>query len=617
MSISEMRNTTTGKVVGFLAALALVMSLAFGATFVPAQAQSDDDLQEQINDLLALIAQLQAQLAGTSTDSGDFSYVFTRDLTNGSTGEDVMKLQQYLNRNAATQVAAVGVAGGPGSETSYYGPATAAAVSKYQVANAASILTPLGLTSGTGYFGASTRAHMNAAIAAGDTGTPGTPGTPGDSGDLQGGEADLSFDVEASDENLILGRDNQLAFVLEVEADEDGGDAQISRMDLEFDLNVGASSVYRHIEGVTLEVDGDELAYLRTDRRGDWRGDDNNVLRFSGLDLVVRSGDVEEIDVIVDLSDRTGLSAITLATHEYRYADSTGLVLIDTNTSTEVANVSTAPAFTIEYSENDDTPDNYTLNLNEKAHTGQTLVIVDAEITDGTEGWIDTATVVFSGNLDENIFRSLELYLDGKRVATEDVVTATTNTVTFELDDDFAVEDEDEFEVEVRANFRKVAATTGVQPNVTSIVLIGEDEDGNVINGTSGTANTASYAAQVVAVTGNITVADSNFTRTLPVGSSTTGTVKFDLEITNNSGVALEFANTDFEIVGLTGLTWVSPTTDVAVGNGATVTTSVEFTYTGVAAGGADDISITLENLNDGATPAVEYPVFYSVKGVK
>ena len=88
------------------------------------------------------------------------SYTFTRTLKIGSTGPDVKALQQLLNTDPATQVATKGP-GSPGLESTYYGPATASAVSKFQLEYKAEILTPLGLTKPTGTVGASTIKELN------------------------------------------------------------------------------------------------------------------------------------------------------------------------------------------------------------------------------------------------------------------------------------------------------------------------------------------------------------------------------------------------------------------------------------------------------------------------
>jgi hypothetical protein len=57
---------------------------------------------------------------------------FTRSLVAGLTGPDVQALQRWLNQDPATQVAASG-AGAPGTETDYFGPATRAAVIRFQL----------------------------------------------------------------------------------------------------------------------------------------------------------------------------------------------------------------------------------------------------------------------------------------------------------------------------------------------------------------------------------------------------------------------------------------------------------------------------------------------------
>jgi peptidoglycan hydrolase-like protein with peptidoglycan-binding domain len=77
----------------------------------------------------------------------------TRNLSLGVSGEDVKCLQRYLNWSGYT-VSTTG-AGSPGSESIYFGTKTADAVKRWQDAHASSVLTPVGMTSGSGYWGQS------------------------------------------------------------------------------------------------------------------------------------------------------------------------------------------------------------------------------------------------------------------------------------------------------------------------------------------------------------------------------------------------------------------------------------------------------------------------------
>jgi len=94
-----------------------------------------------------------------STSSRTLLYTFARTLRSRSSGEDVRELQKFLN--AEGFVVAMRGIGSSGSEGTFFGPLTYNALIKFQEAHAKEILTPLGLTKGTGIFSIATRTFVN------------------------------------------------------------------------------------------------------------------------------------------------------------------------------------------------------------------------------------------------------------------------------------------------------------------------------------------------------------------------------------------------------------------------------------------------------------------------
>jgi len=331
--------TLTKDIAAKLAVAFVAVAMVFSAFAPSAKAaeQSAEDLQKMINDLLAQVAGLQSQVGqgGTSVASGVCPYTWTRDLSSGAKGADVMKLQQFLNADADTRVAAEG-AGSVGAETEFYGPATAAAVSKLQVKYRADILSPAALVNPTGYFGPSSRAKANALCATAPVMDDTTGSTTDDEDTTDedktlSGEADLdTYEADDADDDTIdEGSDD--APVAVFTAKFDNGDASISRLDVAF-VAAGAQP-WKAFETVSLWVDGDKVAEADASSKNDYLGDEaDGVIRFSGLDIVAMEDEDLEITVAVTVQnglDADELAVWTVTTESLRFFDADGVATTD------------------------------------------------------------------------------------------------------------------------------------------------------------------------------------------------------------------------------------------------------------------------------------------------
>ncbi len=534
------------------AAVAFVAVAMIFSMFAPsAKAQSTEDLQAQINTLLAQIAALSAQTGqgGQSVASGVCPYTWTRDLNVGATGGDVMKLQQFLNANADTRVAATG-AGSVGAETEYYGPATAAAVSKMQVMYRADILTPAGLVNPTGYFGPSTRAKANSVCA-----TPVV--TPGDDSDDEEAtddeeEEDMDLSGEASLNNMEIdsASDDELeegaedAEVAEVTVEFENGDASISRLDVTIgdQATSNRADVWDVLDTVSLWVDGEMVADMDASDEDEYLDTDGatGTIRFSGLDIVAMED--EEVEIVIAATIQGSVDSDDQGTFEVvvenlRFFDADGVS--DTIDSGE--DFGTAVTFSVEEAGSEDElivktstsdPESATLQVEDDSKSDfMTVFVFDLDTDDSVNDielnevkvtvLVPTATSTYDLLVDD-----AELVIDG--VTIDDVVVTDGGTdtavLTFDVDGDVTIEAGDRVSAELNLRFKALRGEfegATVQAQVTSgqaeaIEAEGADDLDNVgstqlsgaATGDVHTLRTTGIAVELDSVDSSVTTSD-------------------------------------------------------------------------------------------------------------
>ncbi|MBI2097512.1 MAG: peptidoglycan-binding protein, partial [Candidatus Vogelbacteria bacterium] len=119
--------------------------------------------REKYEVLLREYGTLKQQLAELEARGSSWCHTFNTNLSIGMTGSEVTALQTALTKAGFTI-----------SATGNFDEVTAAAVSGFQLKYQSEILTPLGLTNPTGYFGPATRAVMNRLYGCGNQ-SPTTP----------------------------------------------------------------------------------------------------------------------------------------------------------------------------------------------------------------------------------------------------------------------------------------------------------------------------------------------------------------------------------------------------------------------------------------------------------
>lgn len=513
----------------FVAFVAAAMMISL---FAPAaKAQTAEELQTQIDNLMAQIATLQAQVGqGGTSASGVCPFTWTRNLNMGATGADVMKLQQFLNGDADTRVAATG-AGSVGSETEYYGALTGAAVAKFQVMYRADILTPLGMVNPSTFFGPSTRAKANSVCVTAPVVTPVDPDAPTPVGELEGGAGSITVNDSSTFAAEEVGEGEEDVEVLEFEVEAEGSDIAISSVKVEFVQGTAADSenLADYAESVSIWFDGEKVGESDAN---DFSESSDVYTRSISLDdgVIIRDGDTEMLVVAVTAlnnldSGDIDTDAWTADVLNVRFLDAEGVTTTEDTDGDALEQTFDFAAFAdstdleLKVSSGDVAiNDAHVINVHATNVTDNVeLLSFNIEAEGTTDVLIKDLPVVITttettGNDPDDLITLLYLYTaDGEKIGTESLVTTdgddSSETVTFNnIDYTVAAGDTVEFVVKAKLVALSGALDAGdtISADITATeraLINAQDESGEDV-ATTDMTGTATGDAHSVRDTG-------------------------------------------------------------------------------------------------------------------
>jgi peptidoglycan hydrolase-like protein with peptidoglycan-binding domain len=311
-----------------------------------------------------------------------------------------------------------------GVSMGYFGPLTQSALAAYQAAN--------GIAPAVGYFGPITRAN-NAAKCAAQAPAPTTPTTP--STGLQGGEGYFDMtDNSLGSFEIDLG-DSEVVYEVELEAVD--SDLRINRVDFLFDLRP-----WLYFDEVNLLIDGSEVASLSANSNNFSEVGSNYRARFAGLDVVIREGDVVDLELEVKVkSSMAGTRdahtvVVYLPRDGVRAIDGAGLQQYGPSSDFDEVDIKFNDTFldgSMSVTISEDSPEDAVIVVDEDARTNNVEVLAfDIEAKGDAVEISDIDVVLTASSTLGAMIRRAYLYANGSQISSKAVTAATTTqTVVF------------------------------------------------------------------------------------------------------------------------------------------------------------------------------------------
>lgn len=449
-----------------------MLALALMTTAVPApraEAATLEELQAQIQTLLAQLQNLKSQMPGSS-NLGSCN-PFTIDMTVGRSGVEVTNLQKFLMSKGHSI---------PAGATGFFGEQTRSALAQFQAQN--------GISPAIGYFGPMTRGKVNALCAAQPQIPAPTPGnnngnTGGtDNSALKGGEATIeNFQVMSGDDTSLQEGQKNVP-VMEIKFDVEDGDIQVSRVDLGFtpEGSNNEQDPWDVFSEVSLWNDDERIARVDASEEDNWEEDapsnGDYRLRFTGLKWIVREGDTANL--VVKVTTEGNIKGANDGEAWDIFVPENGIRATDSEKSTIYAG-DDDETVTVDIDESgsedelvvkrsDEDPDATTLQLKDDARSGWMKVFAfDLDTDDSTEDIeirkLPIELTVSSGTVN-TFMRDARIKVDGKTFTKKVITDGSTNTMLFEFNrGEFVIDAGDTATVEVEVEFKALAeANEGV-----------------------------------------------------------------------------------------------------------------------------------------------------------
>lgn len=566
-------------------------AMLFAGFAMPAKAQTVAELQAMINQLMAQIAAMQG---GSQTTTSTYVHPGVT-LRVGSKGAAVAALQSTLN--------SLGFA--VGSADGNFGPNTRNGVIAFQASK--------GLAA-DGVAGNMTHNALVAATATTTT-TPTTPGTPGA---LQGGAGsaiitNTSVDVESEV------REGATEKVLGFRVEAQDSDIQLTNLKVTLENTDAPNSNRRpdrYISEISVMMNGVKVGSVDAD---ELTRDGNIYSRNITLsNAVVRMGAANRADFYVTFKALSNIDSLDMNTasfdldvNEIRFVDGTGAIMTSNTspsvTGIEFTDLAGSGDVKLRVSKGSNNPAEQSIEVSENSTTNNVTLLEFRLKAEGADLTVESLGVTLESDdaAHANYFGNVRLMRGSSNLAevTTFSTSATSALVTFDLFDDYEIEEGDTETFRVVAQLLKqdgnFSSGDRVKASLSTTTIVVEDHEGNVLdNNISGNfPGSANGDWQTLIVDGSfVTFVSSNHSTTDLGGNNIEGTISltFDVEAVGNNDIVIG-ENASGLTYSLSG-TGVSggPTTSGAVVTSSNLTSDSNNNFT-VSAGDTKRFTLTMK----------------------